>query len=81
MTSIEPLTPFEVALTDALPFASAVTNPALDTPATPAALLDQVKVTLAVTSPCGFVAVADSCTVSCSFVNDVGVPVAMIVST
>ena len=83
LTATEPLTPFEVALTVPLPFASAVTRPALETPATAAELLDQVKVTLDVTSPCrGFVAVADSCAVSFSFENEMGPSgVTVIVST
>src|SRR5689334_4694254 len=46
----EPLTPFHVALTDALPFPSAVTSPELLTPATVGTLLDQANVTSPVTS-------------------------------
>src|SRR5205807_1264067 len=47
VTPSEPLTPFEVALMAAFPFASEVTKPALETPATGGAPLDHVKVTLA----------------------------------
>src|SRR6266851_1735865 len=63
-TDDDPLTPFQDALTAELPFPSAVTSPAAETPATPGELLDHVKVTLAVTSPSrGLVAVAESCAV------------------
>src|SRR5438128_1791015 len=59
----DPLTPFEEALTAEFPFPSVVTSPAVETPATPGALLDQAKVTWLVTSPRGFEAVAASWTV------------------
>src|SRR2546425_2003252 len=69
---IEPLTPFHDALTAALPLPSAVTSPALETPATLGAPVDQAKVTLEVTSPSrGLVAVAESCTVWFRLENDV----------
>jgi hypothetical protein len=70
-TRTDPLTPFAVALMVAFPLPSDVTKPAVETLATDGALLDQVNVTLEVTSPCGLVAVAESCTVSFSFDNDV----------
>jgi hypothetical protein len=50
LTATDPLTPFEVALTVALPFATAVTSPEPETLAA-AALLDHVKATIEVTSP------------------------------
>ena len=80
----EPLTPFHDALTAALPLPTAVTTPAPETPATVGALLDQAKVTLAVTSPRrGLVAVAESCTVWFRLENEVVPPAAAteIVST
>src|SRR2546423_5002542 len=58
---IDPLTPFQDALTAALPFPTALTSPAVETLATPGELLDQAKVTWLVTSPNrGLVAVAES---------------------
>jgi hypothetical protein len=82
-TDSDPLTPFEVALIAALPFPSAVTSPDVDTLATAGKLLDQVKVTLAVTSPClGLDAVAESWTVWFRLENEVAPDaVTLIVST
>jgi hypothetical protein len=58
---IDPLTPFQDALTAVLPFPTAVTSPAFETPATPGELLDQANVTWLVTLPNrGLVAVAES---------------------
>src|SRR5262249_38887541 len=69
----EPLTPFQDALTAAVPLPTAVTSPPLETCATAGALLAQAKATLPLTSPKrGFVAVADSCTVWFRLENEVG---------